>query len=261
MPKFKDNAICLRDLDYSESSQIVVLLTAEHGKLRGIAKGSRRQSPSSIQRFSGGLFLLNCGQVMATTRPHQELASITEWDLQDDCFGLRRHLGAQRAAMIAADLLNALLPDGDPHPKAFVLMTELLKQLTTIIFEAEAGEDTAMVASALLVFQWGLLCECGYQPELNRDVRLNEPLDKSNAYSFDPTAGGLTTQRRGGDWRVRSATVALLQRLAAGEEVAAEGEGLERANRLLCVYARAILDKELPTMRLLLEGKGRCVFG
>ena len=29
---------------------------------------------------------------------------------------------------------------------------------------------------------------------------------------------------------------------------------VERANRLLCSYARALLDKELPTMRHVLQG-------
>ena len=248
MPRITDDAIVLRDLDYSESSQIVVLLTAAHGKLRGIAKGSRRNSPSSVARFSGGINLLNRGQVIATTRPTQDLASITEWDLQDDHFFLRRNLRAQQTAMFAADLLNALLPDGDPHPVCHGLMTTLLDRLV------EADERS--IAAALLTFQWGLLQDCGYQPELDRDVRLDEPLTRARAYSFDPTAGGLTTQERGGDWRVRSATVELLRELPGNFTTQAKLDALERANRLLCVYVRAILDKELPTMRLVL-GTGK----
>ncbi|MEO1235807.1 MAG: recombination protein O N-terminal domain-containing protein, partial [Planctomycetota bacterium] len=75
MPRFKDQAICIRDVDWSETSQVVVLLTETRGKVRGWAKGSRRQSPSSIQRFSGGIELLTAGQVVATTRPSTELAA------------------------------------------------------------------------------------------------------------------------------------------------------------------------------------------
>lgn len=247
MPRITDDAIVIRDLDYSESSQIVVLLTAEHGKLRGISKGSRRSSPSSTARFSGGLNLLNRGQVVATTRPMQDLASITEWDLQDDHFGLRRSLAAQNAAMVAADLLNALLPDADPHPVAYGL-------LRTVIQAVTAGDaDEHAVAAALLDFQWGLLTDCGYRPELDRDVRSDDALAKARAYSFDPQAGGLTTHERGGDWRVRPATVELLRALADGDPAAGEYDALQRANRLLCVYVRSLLDKELPTMRLILK--------
>ena len=188
----------IRDLDFSESSQIVVLLTAAHGKLRGIAKGSRRSSPSATARFSGGLNLLNRGQVVATTRAMQELASVTEWDLQDDHFNLRRSLPAQQAAMFAADLLNALLPDADPHPVAYGLLVALIGVVTA------DGADEPAIAAALLDFQWGLLTDCGYRPELDRDVRSDEDLAAARAYSFDPQAGGLTTQERGGDWRVRA---------------------------------------------------------
>lgn len=247
MPRLTDDAIVIRDLDYSESSQIVVLLTAEHGKLRGIAKGSRRQSPSSIARFSGGLNLLNRGEAVVTTRPHQDLAAITEWDLQDDHFGLRRSLPAQNTVMFAADLLNALLPDADPHPAAYEMLSTLIAAVT-----AEGVDERAM-AAALLDFQWGLLTDCGYRPELDRDVRSDEVLAKARAYSFDPQAGGLTTQQRGGDWRVRPATVALLRLLAQGDPAGGEYDALQRANRLLCVYVRSLLDKELPTMRLVLR--------
>jgi len=246
MPRITDDAIVIRELDYSESSQIVVLLTAEHGKLRGIAKGSRRMSPSSIARFSGGLNLLNRGQAVVTTRPHQELAAITEWDLQDDHFGLRRSLPALNATVFAADLLNALLPDADPHPVAYGLLVTLIAAATG------QRADEQSTSAALLNFQWGLLTDCGYRPELERDVRSDAALMSARAYSFDPLAGGLTRQERGGDWRVRSTTVALLRSLATGELAVGAPDALQRANSLLCVYARSLLGKELPTMRLVL---------
>ena len=49
VPRLTDNAICIRDLDWSESSQVVVLLTEAHGKVRGLAKGSRRNSPLTLR--------------------------------------------------------------------------------------------------------------------------------------------------------------------------------------------------------------------
>ena len=254
MPRFKDQAICIRDLDWSETSQVVVLLTREHGKVRGIAKGSKRQSPSSLARFSGGIELLTAGQVLATTRPSSELANITEWDLQRDHFPLRRDLRAQRLAMYAADLCNALLADEDPHPRAFGLLEALLERLCSPPSEASAKRDGSAGAAALLAFQWGLLEDGGYRPELRRDVRQGGELGAQSAYSFDPVAGGLTTQKGLTDWRVRSATVELLRRVGEGQATDdASAEDLDRANRLLCVYLRAILDKELPTMGLVLS--------
>lgn len=245
MPRFKDQAICIRHIDWSESSQVVVLLTQDHGKLRGLAKGSKRQSPSSVERFSGGIELLTQGQVVAVTKRTAELATLTEWDLQDDHHYLRRDLNAQKLAMYAADLANAMLADEDSHPGAFKAMADFLAALP----DADARPAT------LLKFQWALLEDCGYRPELSRDVRKGEPLTKSKAYTFDPVAGGLTVENGIADWRVRGQTVTLLQKLLEGKPIDdTEPDSLNRANKLLCVYARSILDKELPTMRAVLNG-------
>ncbi len=269
MPRFKDQAICIRDLDWSETSQVVVLLTQQHGKVRGLAKGSKRQSPSSIARFSGGIELLTAGQVIATTRPSSDLASITEWDLQQDYFPLRRHLHAQRLAMYAADVCNALLADEDAHPQTFALLQTLLDELCHPVSAAgeplptpatPAGADALTGAEArgrsLLRFQWGVLTDGGYQPELDRDVRQGGSLAARATYSFDPIAGGLTTEPGLADWRVRAATVKTLRAVAVDEPLTqAQPADLERANRLLCVYLRAVLDKELPTMDVLLASR------
>lgn len=248
MPRIKDQAVCIRHIDWSETSQVVVLLTQEHGKLRGLAKGSKRLSPSSVERFSGGIELLTMGQVVAVTKSTAELATLTEWDLQNDYHHLRTNFRGQRLAMYAADLSNAMLADEDAHPGAFAAVSDFLAALS----------DEQNHPGALLRFQWALLQDCGYRPELERDVRLGDALGQSKAYTFDPVAGGLTVENGVADWRVRKQTVTLLRQLANGEALdGADADSVDRANRLLCVYARAILDKELPTMRNVLEVGGR----
>ena len=98
-----------------------------------------------------------------------------------------------------------------------------------------------------------MLDDCGYRPELERDVRLGDALGQAKAYTFDPVAGGLTVENGIADWRVRKQTVSLLRKLSNGEVIdEVDADSIERANRLLCVYARAILDKELPTMKVVL---------
>jgi DNA repair protein RecO (recombination protein O) len=265
MPRFIDQAICIRELDWSETSQLIVLLTSEHGKVRGLAKGSKRQSPSSLGRFSGGIGLLTAGQVVATTRPSRELAAVTEWDLQRDYLGLRRRLHAQRVAMYAADLCHAVLAELDPHPGAFGLLQNLLDAIGGRPAADDARADHAEADRQLLRFQWGLLVDAGYRPELHRDIRGGE-LGEATAYSFDPVAGGLTTQAGPTDWRVRAATVRHLRAVAAaadppGDPAAsaidpqADAATVARANRLLCTYWRSLLDQALPTMSVVLDDR------
>lgn len=246
MPRFTDNAICIRDLDWSESSQLVVLLTESHGKVRGLSKGSRRNSPSAIAKFSGGINLLSAGQAIVTTKPATQLASVTEWDLQNDHYPLRTNLRSQWTAMYAADLINSLLADEDPHPGAFHSMGQLLAEL--------AQPDAA--TQSLLRFQWDLLVDVGYRPELSHDVETGKILPKAKAFSFDPKLGGLTTRNGMHDehWRVRANTVELLRAVAQGETIETFDEDvLIRANRLLCTYCRALIDKQLPTMDFILN--------
>jgi DNA repair protein RecO (recombination protein O) len=254
MPRFKEQAVCIRLIDYSETSQIVALLTEGRGKLRGIAKGSKRASPGSVARFSGGIELLTLGQVVGIARPSSDLANITEWDLQQPHRHLREDLHAQRMAFFAADLVHAMLADHDPHPNVFAALTTLYEQLAS-----SPARDIA-----LLTFQWKLLEDCGYRPQLDKDARSGEALHKKRAYVFDPNAGGLvdepprTANNATGPWRVRRQTVDLLNQVAAGDGDAGDSdpEAVARANRLLCVYMRTILDRQLPTMRLLLGDGG-----
>ena len=246
MPRIKDQAICIRHLDWSETSQVVVLLTQTQGLVRGLAKGSRRMSPSSVQRFSGGLELLTLGQIVMTLKPSAELATLTEWDLQQDYHALRHDLHAQRVALYGADLCHALLAPHDPHPRAFDAFRRLLDELTH-----DPNPGVGDRAKALLRFQWELLDDCGYRPELWADVVTGEELPTAAAYTFDPKAGGLTRQQGVGDWRVRKSTVQLLRLVASNEMPEAGADVVDRANRLLCVYIRSILDRELPTMRFI----------
>ncbi|MEM6333527.1 MAG: DNA repair protein RecO [Planctomycetota bacterium] len=250
MPRFEDEAVVLRAVEWSESSQIVTLLTRTHGKVRGLAKGSKRQSPSSVQRFTGGFELLTVGQVTATTRPSTELATVTEWDLLDAHPHLRRSLARQRVGFVAASYVDALTADEDPH--------EALYDAVRAVLGGGGDDDSDAVAGSagLLAFQWALLSEVGYRPELAADVRTGAELALTEAgrYTFDPQAGGFTAERGDDRWRVRGETLALLRGVAGGESIDAGAAGVTvgRANRLLTSYVRELIGRELPTMGLVL---------
>jgi DNA repair protein RecO (recombination protein O) len=249
--RFKDHAICIRHLDWSETSQIVALLTREHGKVRGLAKGSRRTSKSSVQRYSGGIDLLTRGEIVGIIKPSTDLATLTEWDLQEPFRHLHADLSAQWIAMYAADVVNSLMADHDPHPVTFEELGVLLGSLG----------NAAKPQAALARFQWRMLEDLGYKPEVEVDAASGSALPAAAAYTFDARAGGVTAQSAAftggatgvGPWRVRRETVELLRGLAKGETASGEAAA-RRANRLLCVYIRAILDRPLPTMDYILGG-------
>ena len=241
MPSVTDQAIVIRRWDFSETSQTVSLLTREHGLVRGLAKGAKREKGD----FSGGLDLLTEGEIVALIKPGRDLATLTAWHLQRVHRVLRENLAANRAAMYMADLVHHLLIDHDPHVAVFDALSKALGLL---------DHDATRTETAMLQLQWATLTEAGYQPELNRDAHSGQPLDNAAAtLAFSASTGGLSNDdhEAGADrWRVRRETVQVLRDAAGGGDHSnCDHEHLRRANRLLAAYAREIIGSEPAALR------------
>jgi DNA repair protein RecO len=179
---------------------------------------------------------------VAIVKPGRELATLTEWHLQETYRVIRQRLEANRAALYMADLVHHMLTTEDPHPLVFDALVEALGGLA----------DPAQVGMALLVFQWRVLEEAGYRPELERDAETGRPLpDEEDVLAFSPRAGGFVSAPAASDhWRVRRTTRDLLRSVAEGSRAGAgETAVVRRANRLLAVYCRELIGSELATMR------------
>lgn len=245
MATIKDEAICVRHWDWSETSQTVALMTREHGLLRCLAKGSKREKAP----FSGGLEIATIGQLVAIVRPNSELVLLTQWDLTDPLYLLRTDLGRYHAAMYAIDLIPRLINDHDPHPELYDALRRALGLLG-----GDPGCGALQIAQTLLWFQWSLLVQIGSRPELRRDVRSGGTLDAdAEVFGFHTRFGGVTAdpgQREEPEcWRVRRGTIDLLRRLddASGlEAVPGVGRGdLMRAGALLAMYIRTLVGHEI----------------
>lgn len=159
MPPISDQAICLRRLDYSESSQVLVLLTRQHGKQRLIAKGIKRPGK---KRLAVGVDLLELGQVCfwRRTERSETLGILTEWSQRQSFLAVRADLQRLYAAQYAAEITAELTAEADPHVGLFDGLVALLEALA-------AG---AAPLEALLGFARLLLQEVGLTPELSRCV-------------------------------------------------------------------------------------------
>lgn len=263
MPAIMDEGLCIRQWDWSETSQTAEVFCRQLGVVRVLAKGSKRPK----HPYSGGLEILTRGRVGVIVRPTSELALLTEWDLQQTYPALRSSLAVHNAGLYIADLIHHVIHDHDPHTALYDATLECLGILRGV-------ED---VGPALLKFQWSVLVETGYKPELEADMRTGEALTDAAAYAFSPALGGFHADGEGSlqstesstSWRVRRGTLTLLRRIAtaglsglsdAGREKAAGPEGgsaetIDRANRLLASYVRHVLGIEPPTMPLVFGGR------
>ena len=231
MATIVDEAVCIRHWDWSETSQTVSLLTRAHGIIRGLAKGARREKGA----FSGGIELATLGELVAIVKPTGALATLVSWDLRETYSGVRRSLGAFHAGMYAIDLVHHSVTDGDPHPGLFGAVRTVLGAL---------GADEQANERVLLEFQWALLTETGYRPDLGEvvvgEVALFSP-DLGRVVAFGQDA-----------WRVRASTLALLSAMdGEGLGAGADPDQVRRANRLLAAYLRHVFGREVPSMRAL----------
>ncbi len=180
----KDQAICIRVADYSETSQVVTLFARQAGKVRAIAKGSKR--PKSA--FDGPLEMLSFGDIIFSASHGSALATLTEFQPQPVRGELRRNLHALQSGLLAAELLNSLTDDYDPHPALF----DHFRQFLQDIEEGEVGGERRDILVRLILFQLVLLHEVGLRPVLQACANCKRPFgpDWRESY-FGVSANGL----------------------------------------------------------------------
>jgi DNA repair protein RecO (recombination protein O) len=183
----KDLAICIRALDYSETSQIVTFFTRATGKISAIAKGSKR--PKSA--FDGPIEMLSFGRIVFSNSNREKLAVLTEFEQQPGFTLLNDNLFALNCCLFGAELLSNLTNDYDPHHELFDYFLQFLQNTN----EQRATSDEHQGALSLLIlFQLALLKEVGLQPILSYCMNCKtryEIRDTGHEVYFSSSANGL----------------------------------------------------------------------
>ncbi len=252
VPRIEDEALCIRHWDWSETSQTVSLFGRGHGLIRGLAKGARRERG----RFGGGFDLFTRGEILALGKSDRSLLTLTDWTMLETFPRLRRDLEASRAAFYLGDLLQRTMPSQDPHPVSYDAAVGALRAI----------DSGTRPLEAIALFQWRLLVDIGYAPDLSLPAG-------SGPVLFDPGEGRFISIPVEGEpspersWRVRRDTVDWIGRLGEREvpeddrpshiEDRSEGsdgetvplEIVARAARLLAVCLRELIGEEPMSMR------------
>ncbi len=160
----------LHSTPYRETSLIVDLFTREHGRIAAVAKGAKR--PRSTLRA----VLLQFQPLLVSYSGQRELRTLTgvEWT-----GGLAAPQGdALLCAFYLNELLMRLVAREDPHPPLFDAYGEALAALS----------GGAALDETLRRFEWQLLREIGYAPDLARDAA-GRPIDAARRYRWSPSDG------------------------------------------------------------------------
>lgn len=180
MAIIQDDALSLRRIDYSETSQILAMYTRTYGQVRVIAKGIKR---STKKRFAAGIDLLEIGRLVASRREGSEsnLATLTEWKQVSGLIGLRDSLGRLYSAQYAGEITLALTEQWDPHPRIYEALRGLFESLC----------DSADVIGPLVDYQRVLLGDVGLIPIFESCVSCGRSVDGEGELYFSSRDGGL----------------------------------------------------------------------
>lgn len=148
-----DLAIVLRSKPFKERDRLVTLLTENHGRLSGIAKGAIHS-----RRFGGSLDLFMCSDIEFVEKPEQDLVSIRGATNRRDFAYLREDLEKISAAGYFVDLVLRLTEEKLPIRPVFLLLAHYLYLL----------ESTPMTMNIVRSFEIKLLDRLGITPTLDK---------------------------------------------------------------------------------------------
>lgn len=180
MSLYRDTGIVLRTYKLGEADRILVILTAEHGKVRAVAKGVRKTK----SRFGGRLEPLNHLNLLIY-QGRGELDVVSQVDTIDSPAALFSDLDRLTQGLALVEAVDLLALDRQPVPNLYRMLLGALRAL----------EDRP---SPLVVpgFYWKLLAAEGVSPVLDECVICGElePL-----VAFDMNEGGVLCRacRRG----------------------------------------------------------------
>ena len=240
MPLHAADALILRTYKLGEADRIVVFLTADRGKRRGVAKGARRpRSP-----FSGALEPMTRGRVAYFERERRELVRLRYVEpvcspLSSGSVEALAHVG------YFAELIDEWAPEADPNEKLFRLGASVVESLVSDV----------PIERLARYFEFWLLRLQGVYPTISACSRCGGDLGTGARLVGNGTLTCMRCDTSSGAGGLSAGAMAFLQAARAVAPAALGDVGLPPpANRELSqVHQRLIgthLEKELKSLRV-----------
>ncbi|MDH3482080.1 MAG: DNA repair protein RecO [Gammaproteobacteria bacterium] len=224
-------AYVLHHRPFRDSSQILDLVTRDHGKIALVARGSR----GSKSRLAGLLrpFL----PLTVSWVARSDLGTLTEAEAAGAPLGL--HGDAMLSAFYVNELLLNFLHRHDPQPEIY----ELYKQVISVL------GSTSDISVSLRSFELELLTLLGYAVNVEHVAGTQRDLDPEQTYDYRVEQGPVPVDRAEGRLVFSGAILRSIQAQAFDDP-----RVLRAANRLLReVIAHHLGGKELKSRKVLKE--------
>ena len=169
MPVYTTDALILRTYKLGESDRLVVFLTRDRGKKRGVAKNARK----SFRRFGGGLEPMTAGRVAYVEKERRDLVLLNYVE------PVRSPLAATDRDALGyvgyfAELIDEWAPEADPNETLYRLGASMMDAL---------AEGVAVDPLARYFEYWLLRLQGVYQPDPRATPAARAFLDAARASS------------------------------------------------------------------------------
>jgi len=225
-------AFILHHRPFRDTSQILDLISRDHGKLSVVARGSRG-ARSRLKGILRPFMPLSVSWMIKT-----DLGTLTGAEVSGAPLSLTGD--ALLSGYYVNELILHFLHRHDPQPEIFAVYSHTIEAL------AVASTD---VATCLRQFEIELLRQIGYALNLDHEYGSNKALQSQQNYEYRPEQGPVAVNRKEGA-QVFSGEILS----AIGEQRFEDAAVLRSANRLLRdVIAFHLGGKELKSRKVLLE--------
>ncbi|HOD12374.1 MAG TPA: DNA repair protein RecO [Candidatus Omnitrophota bacterium] len=201
----KTEGIVLKRFDFRETSRIATFFTRDHGKIKGVLKGIRKDH----KKFGSNIDQFSVNDIVYYFHRDAELHLVGQCDLKAFFFKIRQDIKRTLAASYALELVDSIMPMEEKNELIYDL---LLRYLHTL-------EDTDDVSKLVHVFQIKILLLSGFRPYLDSCVVCQAKI--SPKMHFSMKLGGLICENCYGNdhaaTHVSRGTIASLVHIEKGE--------------------------------------------
>ena len=201
---YRDVGVVLRTYKLRESDRIVVIHTAENGKVRAVAKGVRKTKSkfgARLEPMSHVRLLLYRGR---------ELDIVSQADAVEPLSPLLSSLDRASQGLAVVEAVDQLSLEREPNPQLYRMLVGVLRTIA-------ASPSPLNVAA----FYWKLLANEGMRPELDRCLRCGESEPEAEFVAFDLNQGGVLCRACRSGQSISAGALQVLREILGGQLVQA----------------------------------------
>jgi len=196
---YRDSGVVLRTYKLGESDRIIVMHTAENGKVRAVAKGVRKTK----SKF--GARLEPMSHVNVQLYRGRDLDIVSQVEAVESLSPMLSSLDRASQGLAAVEAVDQLSLEREPNMGLYRMVVGVLRTI------ADAPSPLNVPA-----FYWKLLANEGMRPELHRCIRCGGTEPETAFVAFDLNEGGVLCRSCRSGQSISPAALALLRDILGG---------------------------------------------